>query len=132
MLPKGVGMRMSVRDTTFEQLRAVLQEAQRDHEQAKAALRAICSLNMDLPRISAGLSEPEGCHQMRDAFRVEVEARARHLDALHTFNFFAIYGMLPPDSSAASKAPICASGAPSLPAGCKATGPRERSEKRKE
>jgi hypothetical protein len=89
---------MSGRNATFEQLRAILQQADLDHERAKAVFGSTANEQRALPRVPTGLCEPLDGQQFREAFQTEVEARERNLDALHKFNYFAIYGTLPPGS----------------------------------
>ena len=76
---------MSDLDEIREILRAELELAKKNHEKAQAAFRAIAGDPRQLPRLPTGRQQLEGSEKFCEAFRAELEARERHLQALHRF-----------------------------------------------
>ncbi|HEX4274941.1 MAG TPA: hypothetical protein VHZ74_06285 [Bryobacteraceae bacterium] len=79
---------MPDRDQVLQVLHARVEDAKTRHELAQAAFWSVAADPRQLPRFPTGRLQLDGSDKIREAFRIETEAREEFLEALRCFSDF--------------------------------------------
>lgn len=88
----------------YNALKEKLDKAKQRHEEAKEQFWRVGGSPRELPRLGAGIPEPDGSLILRKAVAEEIEARNAHLAALKQINEYLLNGTVPENLREKSRA----------------------------